>query len=107
MTHLYYRGAHGAMIVYDTTDRKSFLRMKEWYAELMENAPDTITVMIVANKIDLNNDATSPEEVDEFLHSVGHPLFERCSAQRGDNVTEAFTELCRQVLIVNPSLASV
>ena len=49
----YYRGAVGAMIVYDITKYKSFEGVEKWYEELKQYADDGIKVMLVGNKTDL------------------------------------------------------
>ncbi|KAH3745967.1 GTP-binding protein YPT32/YPT11 [Pelomyxa schiedti] len=103
----YFRGAHGVMLVYDTTEKESFDQAKDWYKMMKEHAPKRIVPMIVANKTDLNRDGTSDEEVNVFLQKEGILLFKRCSALTGDNVSLAFTELCRRVLSVHSSLGLV
>lgn len=51
---MYYRDADGAIIVYDTTDRRSFEAVQEWIQELKDKAPSNLDIAIVGNKIDLN-----------------------------------------------------
>ena len=50
---MYYRDADGAVVVYDTTDRKSFENVKLWLSELEDKAPKNIEIMILGNKSDL------------------------------------------------------
>lgn len=53
MLPLYYRGCHGAILVYDTTRRDTFNKLKDWLMELENNLTnDNAIVMIVGNKID-------------------------------------------------------
>lgn len=51
-TNEYYRGTEGALIVYDITDRNSFLHVPQWLDELRANADPVI--MLVGNKCDLS-----------------------------------------------------
>jgi Ras-related protein Rab-18 len=53
LTPSYYRGAQGAILVYDVTSRDSFAKLNVWLNELetFSNKPD-IVKMLVANKID-------------------------------------------------------
>ena len=53
ITNAYYRGAVGAIIVYDLTKARTFENIQKWYAELKENAEQDITVMLMGNKSDL------------------------------------------------------
>lgn len=53
MLPLYYRGCHGAILVYDVTRRNTFLKLRDWLSELENNLTnDNAIVMIIGNKID-------------------------------------------------------
>lgn len=53
MLPLYYRGCHGAILVYDVTRKNTFNKLRNWLAELDSNLTnDNAVVMIVGNKID-------------------------------------------------------
>jgi Ras-related protein Rab-11A len=51
----YYRGAAGALLCYDITDRKSFENVPTWLKEVEENAEKECLIMLVGNKMDLND----------------------------------------------------
>ena len=53
MTAAYYRGALGALLVYDVTRRETFEGASKWLAELREHADSRVVVMLVGNKSDL------------------------------------------------------
>jgi Ras-related protein Rab-18 len=38
LSNSYYRGAHGVILVYDISNRESFLAMEKWYNEAESNA---------------------------------------------------------------------
>lgn len=53
MLPLYYRGCHGAILVYDVTRRETFNKLRDWLVELENNLTnDNAIVMIIGNKID-------------------------------------------------------
>lgn len=53
LTPSYYRDAQGAVLVYDVSDRASFVRLESWLNELeMYSTRTGIIKMIVGNKID-------------------------------------------------------
>lgn len=53
MLPLYYRGCHGAILVYDVTRRDTFNKLRDWLVELENNLTnDNAVVMIIGNKID-------------------------------------------------------
>jgi small GTP-binding protein len=54
----YYRGAVGALLVYDVTDRNSFNHVPTWLKEVEENAEKDCLIMLVGNKTDLNDQRT-------------------------------------------------
>jgi Ras-related protein Rab-2A len=53
ITRSYYRGSIGVILVYDITNRDSFNNISKWLDETKSYANDKITVMLVANKTDL------------------------------------------------------
>ena len=59
---MYYRGADGAILVYDITDANSFNRVKKWVKELRENVGDDIIIAIAGNKIDLEKNRQVVQE---------------------------------------------
>ena len=55
ITSAYYRGAVGALVVYDITKEASFENVAKWLAELKENATADITMTMIGNKTDLHS----------------------------------------------------
>ena len=53
ITSTYYRGAVGALVVYDITKAKTFENVQTWLKELEQYADAGIAVMLVGNKSDL------------------------------------------------------
>lgn len=51
----YYRRAVGALLVYDVTDRRSFEHIVKWLREVEQFADEDCLVMLVGNKIDLDD----------------------------------------------------
>lgn len=49
----YYKGAVGALLVYDITKLSSFANVEKWIAELRQNGAENMTLMLVGNKLDL------------------------------------------------------
>jgi small GTP-binding protein len=57
---MYYRGAAAAVVVYDITNRQSFLRAKSWIKELQRQGNPSIVIALAGNK--LVSDRKSPTE---------------------------------------------
>jgi Ras-related protein Rab-11A len=51
----YYRGAVGALVVYDISKRDSFDNTLRWLKELRDHADSNIVIMLVGNKCDLKH----------------------------------------------------
>lgn len=62
-----YRGAVGALLVYDITKRETFINTREWLKKAQEFGDSQIVVSLVGNKCDLDhNRAVTTEEAKEF-----------------------------------------
>merc|ERR1711865_19142 len=55
ITSAYYRGAVGALLVYDITKHVTFVDVERWLKELRDHANDNIVIMLVGNKCDLRH----------------------------------------------------
>ena len=50
---IYYRDSHGAVLVYDITDRDSFTKVRHWVKELRKIVGQAIVLVIAGNKADM------------------------------------------------------
>ncbi|WJX33668.1 Ras-related protein Rab-11A [Trifolium repens] len=67
VTSAYYRGAVGAMLVYDITKRQSFDHIPRWLEELRNHADKNIVIILIGNKNDLEDQRAVPtEDAKEF-----------------------------------------
>ena len=53
VANIYLRGAVGALLTYDVTDRTSFDSLQGWLDKLIENSPEGLIILLLGNKIDL------------------------------------------------------
>ncbi|KAF7065080.1 hypothetical protein CFC21_071248 [Triticum aestivum] len=90
VTSAYYRGAVGAMLVYDMTKRQSFDHMARWLEELRSHADKNIVIMLIGNKSDLGSLRAVPtEDAKEFAERESL-FFMETSALEATNVERAF-----------------
>ncbi|WVZ78495.1 hypothetical protein U9M48_026198 [Paspalum notatum var. saurae] len=95
VTSAYYRGALGAVLVYDITRRATFEHAARWVDELRAHADKSIVVMLVGNKADLPR-AVTADEAAAFAEEQGL-FFSEASALSGDNVERAFLRLIEEI----------
>lgn len=55
ITRTYYKGAVGALLVYDITRKDTFLHAVKWLEEVRNNSSRSIVVILVGNKKDLES----------------------------------------------------
>ena len=52
----YYKGAAGALVVYDITKPQSFENVDKWLKEVREHGAENMVLMLIGNKSDLEKD---------------------------------------------------
>ncbi|KXS22278.1 GTP-binding protein ypt1 [Gonapodya prolifera JEL478] len=97
ITSSYYRGAHGIIVVYDTTDKDTFHNVRQWMQEIDRYASEGVNKLLVGNKADLvNKRQVETAEAKEFADSLGIPFLET-SAKNATNVEQAFLTMAKQI----------
>ncbi len=97
ITSAYYRGAHGAIIVYDITKYKSFEHAEHWFEEISQFGNREISIILVGNKADLISIRSVPENEGRELAKSKNFLFIETSALDNYNIDEAFYQLVTQI----------
>lgn len=93
ITSSYYRGAHGIIIAYDTTDLKSFENIKGWLAEVERYASETVVKILVGTKSDkVDKRQVMLEDAQAFADACNMVLVET-SARRNERVEQLFMTL--------------
>lgn len=108
ITSAYYRGALGALLVYDMTKPKTFENVSRWLKELRDHADSNIVIMLIGNKTDLKHlRAVATEDAQSFAEKEGLALIET-SALEATNVEKAFQTILSEIyrIISKKSLAS-
>ncbi|KAG6526511.1 ras-related protein RABA4c-like [Zingiber officinale] len=97
VTSAYYRGAVGAMLVYDITKRQSFDHVTKWLEELRGHADKNIVIMLIGNKSDLGSLRAVPtEDAKEFAENE-NLFFMETSALDATNVESAFVTILTEI----------
>ena len=71
ITRSYYRGAAGALLVYDITRRDTFNHLTRWLEEARQNSNQNMVIMLIGNKSDLEHRrAVSTKEGEAFAEEL-------------------------------------
>ena len=97
ITRSYYRGAAGALLVYDITRRETFNHLSRWLEEARQNANQSMVIMLIGNKSDLDHRRqVTKEEGEKFARDNGL-IFLETSAKTAHNVEEAFVNTAQRI----------
>lgn len=97
VTSAYYRGAVGAMLVYDMSKRQSFDHMARWLEELRGHADKNIVIMLIGNKCDLGTLRAVPTEDAQEFAERENLYFMETSALQATNVESAFMTILTEI----------
>ena len=97
ITNAYYKGAKGALVAYDITNKNSFENLDRWISDLKTNGDDNISIILLGNKTDLED-----KRVITTVEGKNKAEFYKCffletSALNGSNIEKAFNELIMDV----------
>ncbi|CAM9460348.1 unnamed protein product [Phaeothamnion confervicola] len=97
ITRSYYRGAAGALLVYDITRRDTFNHLTRWLEEARQNSNSNMVIMLIGNKSDLEHRrAVSTKEGEQFAEENGL-IFLETSAKTAANVEAAFIKTAEKI----------
>jgi Ras-related protein Rab-11A len=93
ITSAYYRGAVGALLVYDISKHQTYENVTRWLKELRDHADSNIVIMLVGNKSDLRHLRAVPTEEAKQFASENNLSFIETSALDASNVELAFQNI--------------
>eukprot|EP01101_Sappina_pedata_P010993 TRINITY_DN70_c0_g1_i1.p2 TRINITY_DN70_c0_g1~~TRINITY_DN70_c0_g1_i1.p2 ORF type:complete len:221 (-),score=91.35 TRINITY_DN70_c0_g1_i1:105-767(-) len=97
ITRSYYRGAAGALLVYDITRRETFSHLTSWLEDARQHASSEMVILLIGNKNDLESKrAVSYEEGAQFARE-NDLIFLETSAKTSANVEEAFLTTAKKI----------
>lgn len=97
ITSAYYRGAVGALLVYDITKRQTFDNVQRWLRELRGHADSNIVIMMAGNKSDLAHLRSVQEGDGQALAEREGLSFLETSALDATNVEKAFQTILAEI----------
>ncbi|KAH8691101.1 P-loop containing nucleoside triphosphate hydrolase protein [Talaromyces proteolyticus] len=108
ITRSYFRGASGALLVFDITRPSTFASVTQWLQDLRQIADDGIVVVLVGNKSDLvagdsnaqdgnSQPQVTRREAEEWCRLNNVMGYIETSAKSGDGVERAFLEVAERI----------
>ncbi len=94
---IYYKGAKGALLVYDISRKETFNNLNRWINEIKNNSDENINILLIGNKCDLEEGRQiSQEEAFEKAKEI-NACFLEVSALQAVNIEKAFKYLIQQI----------
>ena len=97
ITRSYYRGAAGALLVYDITRRETFSHLARWLQEARQNSHQNMVIMLIGNKSDLEHRRQVSKEEGEAFAAENGLVFLETSAKTAANVESAFVKTAEKI----------
>lgn len=97
ITRQYFKDAHGIVLVYDVNNEKSFKGLSLWLNEINNNLKKDVSIVLVGNKIDLDDRKISKEEGNEFASKNGM-IYVETSSKEGININTPFENLANEII---------
>jgi len=100
LREIFFRGAAGALFVFDLTRPQTLEELRDWHQQIMERVGE-IPIILIGNKCDLDDQiAINYEELEEtFIPEFrGFRKYYETSALLGDRIFDAFRELTSEIL---------
>jgi len=97
ITSAYYRGAVGALLVYDIAKHMTYENVEKWLKELRDHADQNIVIILVGNKSDLKHLRAVPTEEARSFAEQNQLSFIETSALDSSNVEGAFQSILKQI----------
>lgn len=104
ITRSYFRGASGALLVFDITRPATFASCTQWLEDLRQIAEEGIVVILVGNKSDLAGDdadsnqrRVTRQEAEEWCRMNNVVRYLETSAKSGEGVERAFLEVAERI----------
>lgn len=95
---MYYRGAIGVILCYDSTNRESFNSIKNWIYEIQNLIQNKNKIILVATKTDdFINTQVSTYDGMQLAEEHGF-LFIETSAKTGKNIDKCFMDLTTEIV---------
>ncbi len=92
------KGTDGIFLVYDITDRQSFVDINRWIESILDIKGEDFPIILIGNKIDLKEKRVVSEEEGKKLADDNRYAFIETSCKDGTNIEESVKILIPKIL---------
>ena len=97
ITAAYYRSSEIAIVVFDVTNRTSYLNVNRWIEECKNHGNPKIKLFLIGNKCDAINRVVSQEEAIKYAQQF-NVVYMETSAKTGFGIAEAFQTIGKNII---------
>ena len=97
ITRAYYKNSVCACVVYDITNKNSFQNIKSWIEDCKKQSPKTVFMILIGNKVDLEDKRQVTSEEGAIFAEKNGMLFFETSAKNGKNIEEIFIKSAYEI----------
>jgi len=96
----YYKKIDSIILIYDISNKRNFEEYKEYYRDkIREECKNNIKVILIGNKIDIEEREVTTEEGYAFAFENGY-MFMETSCLTNDNIYDAFEAIIYETLLI-------
>lgn len=96
----FYKNSDAVFVVYSIAEKKTFDAVGAWVQEARDNAPENAFFVLIGAQKDLEaHRQVQPAEGENAMNEFGFQLFFETSAKEDENISLAFEETAKQLLI--------
>jgi len=99
LARIYYRNANGIILMYDVSRRETFNSLDKWISDIKNCCDDSVSVIIIGNKTDLDRDVSFDEGMD-YAKNHGF-LYSESSVITYTNINESIIQLINIISNIN------
>ena len=102
IANAYYKNAHGAIVVYDITNRESFHNIDTWLSEVREYASPHLKTLVLGNKTDIEDKRLVLEREGKQFSERKECFFKEVSSKLNEEncVNKAITVLLNEIVAI-------
>lgn len=98
LTKQYFKDVNGIILMFDVCNKRSFEDLDEWLNEIKKNSVNQdASIILVGNKIDLNNRNISLEDGSKFAKD-NNLIYDETSSKEGINIVTVFNKVTKDII---------